>query len=116
MPLENVQEGLYKNKLQGSDNQEVNRDEVTPCFQRLRTMVRQHVDQTIRTRNLKARNERFETGALVKNHNGRNVSVERKVGECFQWKATGQSSNPETPVVLTTGPILIKEHNHPLLL
>ena len=40
-------------------------------------MVRQRVDPAMRTRNFKARNERFETGALVKSHKGRNVSVER---------------------------------------
>ena len=40
-------------------------------------MVRQRVDPAIRTRNFKARNERFETGALVKSHKGRNVSADR---------------------------------------
>ena len=50
----------------------------------------------IGTRNCKARNERSETGALVKNRNGRNVSVERKVGECFEWKATGQCSKGDS--------------------
>ena len=69
-------------------NQEKNRDTATPSCQRLRTMVRQHVGQMIGTRNFKARDERFETGALVKSHKGRSVSVERKVGECFQWNAT----------------------------
>ena len=51
-------------KLQGSDqlqtvlalyDQELNRDKVAPSYQQLRTMVRQHVDQTIRTRNSRAR-------------------------------------------------------------
>ena len=37
----------------------------------------------------------------------------RKVGECFQWKAT-DSVQEETPVVLTTGLVLVNEHNHPL--
>ena len=78
MPPENVEEGLYKNKLQGSEqlqtgfakyNQELNRDQVA---QKLRTMVRQHFDQTMRTRNFKARNERIETGVLVNCHKGRN--------------------------------------------
>ena len=94
-----------KMRLQGSDqlqtvlalhNQELNRDEVTPSYQILRTMVRQRVDQTIRTRYLKAWNERFETGALVKSHKGRNVSAEGKVRECFQWKATGQCSKRDS--------------------
>ena len=52
--------------------QELNGDKVTPSYQRLRTMVRQRVDQTIRTRTFKARNERFETG--VKNGSPRGAS------------------------------------------
>ena len=104
-PLENVLESLYKMKFEGSEqlqtelalyNQELNRDEVTPSYQRMRTMARQHVDQMIRTRNFKAWNERFETGALVKSHKGRNVGVGRKVGECFQWRATGQCSKGDS--------------------
>ena len=59
LPHENVLEGLYNMKLQGSDQlqtvlalykQEMNRDKVTPSYQRLRTMVRQRIDPTIRTR------------------------------------------------------------------
>ena len=38
------------------------------------------MDQKIRTRNFQARNERIETGVLVKTHNGK----------CCQWKAKGQ--------------------------
>ena len=99
---ENVLEGLHRNKLQCSEqlqavfamsNPELNRDQEAPSCQKLRNMVRQHVAQTISTRNFKARNERIETGVLVKGHKGRNVSAERKVGDCFQWKANGQCSN-----------------------
>ena len=73
MPQENVLEGLYNKKLQGSEKlqtvlaiyiQEVNRDQVTPSYQRLRTLVRRHVDQMIRTRNFKTRNGRIETGSI----------------------------------------------------
>ena len=42
--------------------------------------------------NFKARNGILETGVLVKSHKDRNVSAERKVGDCFQWKANGQCS------------------------
>ena len=84
-PQENVMEGLYKMKLQGSEqlqtvfalcNQELNRDKVTPSYQRLRTMIGQHIDQMLMTRNFKAWNERFDMGALVKSHQGRIVSNE----------------------------------------
>ena len=106
LPHGNVVEGLCKMKLQGSDqlqtvlalyNPEFNRDKVTPRCHKLRTTVRHHIDQTIRTRNFRARNERFETGALVKS-NGRHVSAERRVGECFQWQATGQCSRGDSCV------------------
>ena len=42
-------------------------------------MVRQQIEQTIRTCNFKARNDRIETGVVVKSHKGRNVSAEGKV-------------------------------------
>ena len=32
----------------------------------------------------------------VKSHEGRNVSVERKVVECYQWKATGQYAREDS--------------------
>ena len=41
-------------------NQELNRGQVAPTYQKLRKMVRQHIDQTTRTRNFKARNGRNE--------------------------------------------------------
>ena len=37
-----------------------------------------------------ARNERIETGVLVKTGKEKNVSVERKQGDCYQWNAKGQ--------------------------
>ena len=61
-----------------------------PSYQRLKTMVRRHIDQIIRTRIFRARNGRIETGVSVKSHKRKNVSGERKVGECYQWKANGQ--------------------------
>ena len=54
-------------------------------------MVRRHIDQMIRTRNLKVRDERVEAGVLIKTQKRKNVSVERKHGEC-QWKAKGECS------------------------
>ena len=40
------------------------------------------MDQMIRTRNFRARNERNETAVSVKSYQGKNVSVERRMGEC----------------------------------
>ena len=36
-------------------------DRATPSYQRLKIVVRRHVDQMIRTRNFRARNEIIET-------------------------------------------------------
>ena len=48
-------------------------------------------DQSIRTRNFKARNERIETGALVKSQKWRKVSVDSaQWRDCLQSKANGQ--------------------------
>ena len=77
-------------------DQEIDRDRATPSNQRLQTMVGRHIDQMIRTRNFKARNERFQTGVSVNSHKGRKVSVDRKIRECFQWKATGQSARGDS--------------------
>ena len=111
-------------KLQGSEklqtvlamhNQELSRNGVSPSCQRLRTMVRQHVDQMMRTRNFKAWNERIQTGVVVKSHSGRKVSVERQVGECYQWKATGQCSKGDSRS-FNKGFYRGQKHNHSLLL
>ena len=86
IPTENVPESLYKLKLRDSCqfqtvlalyDQEIDRDPALPSYPRLKTMVRWHIDQTVRTRNFIARYERIVTGVLVKIHKGRMLSVER---------------------------------------
>ena len=98
IPTEMVLEGLNKSKLQGSVQlqtvlalckQENVRNNNPPSCARLKTTVRRHVDQTMRTRNFRAGNERVERGVATKSPKGRKASVERKVGECYQWKAIG---------------------------
>ena len=42
--------------------QEINQDPSKPSYQKLKTMVKRHRHQKIRTRNFQARNERIETG------------------------------------------------------
>ena len=44
----------------------------------------------MRTTNFKFRNEIVERGAVPKSHKGKKANVERKVVECYQWKASGQ--------------------------
>ena len=64
--------------------QENIRSNKQPRHSRLKTSVTRHVDQMVRTRNFKARNERIGTGAVTKSQKGTKVSVEREVGECSQ--------------------------------
>ena len=94
-----ILDGLYNSKLQDSVQlqtalamyeQENVRNNGQPSCSRLKTAARRHTDQIMRTRNFRARNEIVEIGTVTKSHNGRIVSVERRVGECYQWKANGQ--------------------------
>ena len=64
----------------------------SPNCQKLKTMVKRDTQiKGIRTIIFQARNERTQTGVLVKSRRG-NVSVETKSGECqSSWKAIGQS-------------------------
>ena len=63
-----------------------------PSNSRLKTTVKLHIDQMMRTRNFRARNEVAERGAVTKSQKGNKAQVERKVGECFQGTAHGQYS------------------------
>ena len=105
IPKENVLESLYKFDIRDSVqlqtvlamyDQAIDRDRAMPSYQRLKTVVGRYIDQVIRLRNFRARNERVGTGVLVKSHKGRKVSAEGKVGECHQWKVTGQCSSGDT--------------------
>ena len=58
-------------------------------YHRLKTMVSRCIYQMIKTRNFRARNERTETGVLVISQKREIVSVERRMGECYQWRANG---------------------------
>ena len=105
IPTEMVLEGLYKSKLQDSVQlqivlalyeQEIVRNNEQPNYSALKTTVRRHIDQTMRTRNFRTRNEIVERGAVTKSKKGRKAVVERKVGECYQWKAIGQCSRGDS--------------------
>ena len=64
-----------------------------PSFQ---TSVKRHIDQTVRTRQFRAQSETVERRAVTKSQKGRQASVERKAGECFQWKAIGPCSKGDS--------------------
>ena len=100
-----VLEELYKSKLQDSvqrhtalaiyEHEDV-RNHEPPNYSRLKTIVRHHIDQTMRTCNFRVWNEKVERGPVTKRQKGRKVSVERIVGECCQWKAIGQFSKGDS--------------------
>ena len=93
-------------------NQELNRDQAVPSYKKLRKMVGQHIDQTVRTRNSKARNGRNETGKVIRVK----MSAQKEKWETAISGRHMHSARKEIPLVLTTGLVVVKEHNHPLLL
>ena len=58
-------------------------------------MVKRSIDQKLRSRNFDARNERIETGAVVKNRRDQR-GVERGPGECHERRAKGQCSKGDS--------------------
>ena len=68
--------------------QEINQDLSKPSLQKLK--VKRHIDQKDQNTKCSSQNDRIETGVLVKTRKGKKISVERKSGECYQWKAKGQ--------------------------
>ena len=97
---DDVLESLHKIRIRESDQLktvlvlyefEIHQKISKPDYQKLNSMVKRGIDQKIRSRNFEARNERIETGAVVRNHRDRG-GAERGPGECYQWRAKGQCS------------------------
>ena len=93
-----VLEGSYKSKLQDSVqlqtllamyDQETVRNNRETSYSRLKPSARMYIDRRMRCRNLRARNEMIDRGAVPWSRKGNKANVERKVGDCWQWRATG---------------------------
>ena len=69
---------------------ETHQKKLGPDYHRLKTMVKRSIEQEIRNKNFGARNGNFERNAVVKNQ-GTKQRVQRILGDCWQWKANGQS-------------------------
>ena len=91
-----ILEGLYKSKLQNSVqlqtvlalyDQETARSQ-EPNFQQLKTAVKLHTDQMMRSRNFRVRNDVVERGSVTKSQKGRKAYVERKVRESVSVEGT----------------------------
>ena len=65
------------------------------AFHRLKTMVKRSIEQNLRMKNFEARNENYETSALVKNQRVK-LREQRSQGDCWQWKADGQCSKGDS--------------------
>ena len=50
-----IRESVQLQTVSAMYEQEIDRDRGMPSYERLRTMVRRHIDQMIRTRHLRAR-------------------------------------------------------------
>ena len=80
--------GFFKSKLQDSVqlqtvlalyNLETVRNNGQPSNSRLKTAVKLHIDQMMRTRNFRVQNEVVKRGAATKSQKGNKAYVERKV-------------------------------------
>ena len=89
IPTDDVLESLYKLRMRESDqlktvlelyDMEIN--------QKISTMVKRRIDQKLRLRKFDARNQRIETGAVVKSYKGLS-GVERGRGVCSSGKKKG---------------------------
>ena len=88
MPSDVILEGLYKSKLQDSVQlqtvlalygQETVRNNGQTSYLRQITSVKLHLDQMMRTRNFRVRNEVVERGTVTKSQKGKTAHVEGKV-------------------------------------
>ena len=72
---DSILERLYQMRIRESDqlqtalalyDQDINQKNMTPSYQRLKTMTKKFLDQKMRARNFEARNERTVTGTPAK--------------------------------------------------
>ena len=104
IPSDDILEGLYNLRIRESEklktvlelrNMEIHQKKAGPDCHRLRTMVKRSIEQDLRNRNLGARNGKYETNAVVKNH-GTKQRGQRIPGDRWQWGTNGQCSKGDT--------------------
>ena len=100
IPSDDILEGLYKLRIRESENLktvlelydlEIHQKKIGPDDHGLKTMVKRSIEQNLRMKNFEARNENFETSAVVKNQREKQRE-QRSQGDCWQWKANLQCS------------------------
>ena len=124
LPMAQILESLYKMRIRESVqlqtvlamyNHEIDRNRAMPSYQRLKTMVRRYIDQMIRTRTFRARNEGIKTGVLVSSQKGRTSALTGEWENVISGKQM-DSVQEETLVVSATEIIVDNQHNRPLML
>ena len=117
IPPDDILEGLYKLRKRESEklktvlelyNMEIHQKKAGPDNHRLKTMVKRSIEQNLRIKNFEARNQNYETNAVVKNQRAKQRE-QRSLGDCWQWKANGQCSKKET--IAVSGTISISVQN-----
>ena len=107
MPSDVILEGLYKSKLQDPVqlqtvlalyDQETARNSGKPNYSQLKTAVKLHIDQMMRTRNFRVRTDVVQRGSVTKSQKGKKAYVERKV-RVFSVESTWQrpKGRPSSP-------------------
>ena len=100
IPLDDIWEGLYKLRIPESEklktvlelyDLEIHQKKKGPENHKLKTMVKRSIEQDIRNRNFGSRIGNYERNAVVKNP-GTKQRVQRILGDCWLWKASGQCS------------------------
>ena len=100
IPPDDILENLYKLRIRGSEklktvlelyNVEIHQKKAEPDYHRLNTMVKRSIEQNLRFKNFEARNGNYGTNAVVKNQVTKQRE-QRRLGDCWQWKANGQCS------------------------
>ena len=100
IPSDDILEGLYKLRIRESEklktvfelfNTEIHQKKAGPDYHRLKTKVKRSIEQNLRVKSFEARNGNYETSAVVKNKTVKQRE-QRTLGDCWQWKANGQSS------------------------
>ena len=106
LPPDDILQSLYNLRIRESEklktvlelyNLVIHQKKAKPDYQRLKTTVKRSIERNLRSWNFDARNERHESGILVKNQREQR-RVLRGPGECWQWKANGQCSKGDNAV------------------
>ena len=97
IPPDDILEGSYKLRIGGSEklktvlelcDLETHQKKIGPDYHRLKTMVQRSIEQDLRNRNFGPEMEimRATPWSRIREQN----SVDRILGDCWQWEANGQ--------------------------